>query len=294
MPLRAVPSFRTQYRSSGKVEWGLFIPFLLVTLAVGLGATALMYFARKHGLHFVVITPALVVLPAAGALRAAAYYGRCRNGALISGLAGALALLVVVGHYHARMIDQIGWQVAHRLDLAPGWLWNELENQQLGRGGVGPNTFNALLGVFLLVVEGAVTWVLASAIALETPAYSESRRAWTRRVKLPVAPAVLEPLLAGLEAGSAAEVLAAVEPIKAKMPDFLELTVEYPPPHLPIHGEADPVYLTVKAFEYGKGMDKPILTVVADRWSLEPDEVAALARLVPHLADLSEPPAVAL
>ena len=101
-------SGRTFYQSSGRVNWGRFLPLaLLVFLASGLGAELLNVLFRA-GHYYVIVVPAVAGVGIAALVHLAVAKGQCRS-TWVAGLMGfAAGVLLYFGYYYLAMVNDLG------------------------------------------------------------------------------------------------------------------------------------------------------------------------------------------
>jgi hypothetical protein len=105
-------SGRPSYKSSGGVNFGLFLPWFLLTLLVSGLLAAFMFWLYHIGHYYIIIVPLLCGLAVAGMMRLAVVKGHCRSRivAMVSGFLSGLVLYL--GSYYVGMLYQLGPETA--------------------------------------------------------------------------------------------------------------------------------------------------------------------------------------
>src|SRR5258708_3673778 len=109
-PYKQTESFpgRTFYKSSGRVDWLRFFPWLLAAFAVAIVLAWGLFQLFLAGYYYMVFVPAVAALVVAGVMRLAVVKGLCRN-PLVGAAAGATAgVLLYLGYFYFGMVYHMG------------------------------------------------------------------------------------------------------------------------------------------------------------------------------------------
>ena len=303
------PQQRARYRPTGRVAWSAFVPFAALVLVVAAGLAVLLHLAFVHGYYYVVLTPALAILPLTGLVALVVGLGRCRSRALGAAFGVAAGLVTYLGHFHAGLVSVAGIEHLHRIDVLPDyirWRMETMVQSDSGRPGDAEQEPTPGLNWFCFALEaGLAVWLCGIAGAGRAArAYCEQCGAWKRRSLAFFAPGSAPRVLELLETGRLAEL--GQLPRLTRDPQnrkYTALGAEYcpPPPGLPpgvpgFFAVKCPVFLSVKEVKhgggYGAGMmfDWSIGRMKAPRLELTRPEVADLVPLFPPLAALAPVP----
>src|SRR5258708_7690521 len=108
---------RTHYKSSGAINFGAFLLWSLLALAVAGLLAAFMFWLYHVGHYYIIIVPFVCAAAVAGMARLAVSKGHCRNGlvGLLTGL--FLGIILYLGSYYIAMLYYVGPEAAANPDL---------------------------------------------------------------------------------------------------------------------------------------------------------------------------------
>lgn len=110
------------YQSSGRVRWGALFPMAVATLAAAAVMAIVLYWVFRAGFYFIIVVPALAAAPLFFLVPRAVTVGHCRS-RLVGGLLGLVAgAILYLGYYHAGLVDAIGIENVHRVDILPDYI----------------------------------------------------------------------------------------------------------------------------------------------------------------------------
>src|SRR5258708_6914535 len=118
----APQQFRAAYRPSGKAAWFKLLVGLLLATGVTIVMAWCLYLALQHGFYLIFFAPLIASLAVAGAWHRVLTWSHCRNRRVAIAISFALALLLYFGYYYVGLLQLIGVQNAHRVDLLPRYL----------------------------------------------------------------------------------------------------------------------------------------------------------------------------
>src|SRR5216683_2549674 len=118
-----------EYRPSGKVNWGKFLPLSMLVLVISGSLAYLLHFALIHGFYYIFIVPALAALIVAGFELLAISRGHCRSRVAAILLGVIAGLFLYLGHYYVGMIELVGPRSAFKLPLLPRYIALRMSTQ---------------------------------------------------------------------------------------------------------------------------------------------------------------------
>lgn len=291
---------RTRYLPTYEVDFVRFTPCAVLAIAGSIGAAYLSHLVRQVGLNFPLLIAAVIALPPTGLVLAAVIHGRCRHPVTAAGLGILAGSITYLGSFQWDLVDQLGMDYVHRVDLLPGYVERYVETEVIvvvDKSSTRPTReptryrlekaynwffFWAELGITLLFSAG-MAW------SRSQKPYCEKCGAWLRgHCRLTFPPGTTQTIVKGLESGSLAEL--------ARMPGYP--TIEsHPHTNLEINfcerlegkPATCPVFLSVQEVGLGSFMRATIFSpgvggTAAKYLELTNAEVQDLAHRIPELA----------
>jgi len=301
------PQARAVYRPSGKVDWFRFIPGLLVAAGAAIVMAWCLFLSLHKGLYLIFVAPLVVSLPAVGVWYLVLTWTHCRNKMVAAVTSFTLAVLLYFGYYHVGLLQVIGVQNAHRIDLWPRYVLFRLKTdvaRDVGRPNarrvarMGPDPVEQVFNWFFFGGELLLVIGVFAAVGQHctSKAYCEPCGRWmnSETLKLPLGTGAT--LWNSLERGHYADVQQRLASTSRQNANASSLTIEHCPA-CPAEDRSQAVYLTVKdvaAAETGDRvaakvgtLSKPKLSgrlrTLLDHVALRPEEVGALAATFPGL-----------
>lgn len=295
---------RTYFKCSGGVNWGTFLPWLVVPFGVATLLAALMFWLFRVGHYYIVLVPLIAALAVAGCVKLAVGKGHCRNAA-VAGVAGIVAgVLLYFGYYYCGMVHHLGPETAGRPDLLPYYIRARIhtdvlrdthdssrddETPRIRKGNVYVNW--AVFGLELAFVFGLST---VAGVKRARKPYCESCRRWMVREVTQFDPAQLNELTQAFRNGSARSLAAqCAKPVFATVPSVI-LAAEICPAVKDGMTRDCAVYVSLKNVTKAAGgnqfmdaFDSAQGKVLIHSLQLNPDEIAALGRRFKVLESLA-------
>jgi hypothetical protein len=247
---------RTHYKSSGAIDPGRFLLWLVPALVVAVLLAALMFWLFNIGHYYIIIVPFICALAVAGMVRLAVVKGHCRN-RLVGSLAGfLLGTILYFGSYYIGMIYHWGGEVVARPDILVEYIRirlatdvvrdvhtpdNEDDRPSRRSGSSGMNWFR-------LAIEsiGVIAIVTAAAASRSRKTYCETCKCWLTRETTPFEPDKANALIESLQTGSARALAAlCATPPYTTIPNTT-LAVEYCPSLKEGRTRDCPVFVSLK------------------------------------------------
>ncbi|WP_165235508.1 hypothetical protein [Aquisphaera insulae] len=298
---------RDVYRPSGKVGWSRFVPGLLAAGGVAAALAWLLNAVLNKGFYLIFVAPFFAALMLGGFWFLVLGWSHCRNTRLAATASVVLALVLYLGYYHVGLLQLIGYENAHRVDILPRYVQFRMKTDvarnahDVGakrRPQVGPNGVQQAFNWFFSGVEllGVIAVLTATGVTRSSRAYCESCGRWMESETQKLPPGMAATSWEAMAAGDLVNAPGpSPGPAPANVPHGL-LTVEHCP-SCPASGRASVAYLTVKDVPLPGRPDpmtaklaaafkpKPVagLRTLADHVALEPEEVGAFARTFPGL-----------
>src|SRR5262245_1023306 len=124
---------RTTYQRSGRVAGLRFWPMAIVVLLVAVGMGYLWFLAYDAGHGYLIVTPAIMALPAAIAAFFAVRIGHCRNRFVAAALGIVAAAVLHVAYFHFDRVDRDGRDAIFRLEPLPAFVQERMATDGVGR-----------------------------------------------------------------------------------------------------------------------------------------------------------------
>lgn len=302
-PERAIG--RPTYRSSGKVRWTRFLPCAAATLGVGaLGAVGLhaAYFMESY---YMILTPLFASVPMMATVFWAVAAGHCRNHRIAWLLGLTAAVVLYSGYYYVGWVHAVGVNNAHRIEELPDYIvwrmqttvWVDRDQQPDADGDDEPPVpaLNAMLAAIEL---GSLLALVPFAAGVRSRrVYDEATGRWSDLLLAPLASGSGSPLRNALIEGRLPQAIAQMPHgrLTSSQP-YCEVAVEHTPPDA-LRPSPSPVYLSLRELRLpgALGILNYYLPLgifsggreLVRQCELSPEEVAALHRIFPALADRS-------
>lgn len=293
---------RPQYRPSGKVRWAAFLPWTALALAVSIGMGCALHAAYYNGFYAVALAPAVASLPVLGLGYLSVGLGQCRSRSVAVAFGLAAAVLLYGTYFHAGLVQLLGVQHLHKLDLLPGYVEFRMNTDVLRdkrverpqnnvpRPADRPNVYaNVAFSAFdLLIIIVAVT-PLAWKRAVRP--YCETHQRWMIEESATFAHGSGPLLARALHTGSPAA-WAGFSPPRSPTTSPHTAVYAYYCPANASSADPCPVYVSVNEVDKVKKQWNTGRFVGRGRWLLDrcelsPTEVAALVPIFPALAPSS-------
>jgi hypothetical protein len=236
---------RTQYHLSGRVNFAQMILNYPLALA---GAAAIgggLWFLQHVGFYFIMLAALFAGFGAWGIMFALVHFTHCRNPVIAVLAALPIGLVAYVGQFQADIIEQGGWQFAHRVDLLPVVIQSAWENQVIakaGREGQPQYYGNMLVSIAELVM--VVVMAGYGAYSTATRVYAEDSCCWAKSSKKVLTPDAAALIEEGIRTGTLDSVIPSLRiqmiPDPQNPPPRCNLTLEYV-----VDGDVYCGYLTV-------------------------------------------------
>ena len=303
---------RPVYRPTGKVRWLIFLPGLVLTATVAIAMAWCLWWAFARGFYWILFAPLVASFPVVGIWYLVLRWSHCRSRFLAAAASAALGLLLYLGYYQIGLIQEIGLQNAHRVDLLPQYVQFRMQTDEL-RDDIGrpapvpprphePGLFAHVFKWFFFIIELIVVVSLFLTIAQRcgSRAYCELCGRWMKSEKLNLPPGLGVPLWVSLEAGNHADVHDRLSTMPPRSGLGCTLIVEHCP-DCATAGRRPPVYLTMVDFmtpgqpqpKLGSPsgprfslINQPGTRTLVNHAALRPAEVAVLAPSFPALNTL--------
>jgi hypothetical protein len=298
---------RAAYRPSGKIHWLKFFPGLVLAAATAVVMAWCLYLALQKGFYLIFAAPIIAALFVAGVWYLVLTWSHCRNRWIAAVASVALGLLLYLGYYQIGLLDLIGAERAHRIDLLPRYIEFRMKtdvardvhfSKDKDANRQGPDRVQQAFNWFffggeLLAVVGVIVGV---GLLRSSKAYCESCGKWMKSETLKLAPGSGATIWESLQAGNYAEALKCLASTSRQSAIGCMATIEHCPA-CAAQERPQEVYLTVKdvptpgkpdrvADKVG-AMFKPKpsagLRTLVNRVALRPGEVGTLAATFPGL-----------
>ena len=113
---------RENYRFSGRISIGRFVPLVSLTLAIAVAGGWVMQQLYLVGWYIRIFVPIVMMLPVLVAAHVAVSKGRCRSRAVAAVLGFVAASMLYGSYFYFGMLTMMGSQQWARLDLLPRYL----------------------------------------------------------------------------------------------------------------------------------------------------------------------------
>jgi hypothetical protein len=282
---------RAVYRPSGKVDWLKFLPGLVVAAGAAIFMAWCLFRALNAGVYLIFVAPFIAALAVAGVWYLVLTWSRCRNIIVAAGSSIALALLLYFGYYHVGLLEMIGLENAHRIDLLPWYLKFRMKTdvaRDAGRPNPGnarpqgpdrvQEAFNWLF--FSGELVGVLGVLVTAGVHRSSKAFCEGCGKWMKTETLTLPPGSGATLWDSLHQGRYSDVEQRLATTSREHSIGCNLTVEHCPA-CPAEEASHAVYLTVKDI-LAPGMRDSIAAKVGSLF--KPRPVASLRTVVNHVA----------
>ncbi len=282
-------ALRSPYRPSRGLRIQTFLPLAVATLAVAVGLAILLSALFRKGWYFIFWVPLVAAIIGAGCVLATVYFGHCQNRWVAAGLGILTGCVIYLGQYHVRLVQQIGTENIHRVDILPSYIAWEVKNlktEDIGersrksdRDDWPASKLDIFMNWFLFASELAIVVgiCLAAGLVWASRAYCTRHNRWMKRKVLNFpsgSSAILEP---GVRPETLAEFLKQPEVVADGRTRAARVTIEYcPPDPTSWWGSEDacPVLFSLRETPF---------KVKASRLRLTHEEIPVVAHRVPEL-----------
>jgi len=299
---------RANFKSSGKTNFGMFVPSLVFPFVAAAVLAALMFLLFRVGHYYVLIVPALAGLALAGCMKFAIRNGHCRS-PLVGALAGLCAgMILYLGYYYCGMVYHFGRETITRPDLLPRYINARMKTDVL-RGThdyrrdddpANPREGNVWMNWITFSIESVIViaFAVGAAVANTRKPYCEKCRRWMKREITLFDPAQETDLTEAFRNNSAqALAIQCSGPVFATVPSLM-LAADICPSVNDGKSRDCPVYASLKNVQ--KAVNAPTLdpfdsaqgNLLLRSIQLNPDEIAALGSRFKILQSLADPAAV--
>ena len=246
---------RAVYRHSGKVDWLKFLPGLVVTAGVAIVMAWCLFWAYTQGFYWLLFAPMAASFPVIGVWYLVLKWSHCRNRSLAAATSIILAMVLYFGYYQVGVIEAVGVQNAHRIDLLPSYIQFRMKTDVVtdlhdrapaqGRrkepGIVGQALNWCFFGGELVLVIGLVA---AMGQRGTSKAYCESCGRWAKSETLKLQPGAAAAFWDAMQAGNYRDVQDRLKSTTGLNGIVGSITVEQCPT-CPASGRSPAVFLTV-------------------------------------------------
>jgi len=286
------------------VNWGRFLPLVLLLMAVSGVLAVFMDWLFQMGQYYIFLVPAICALVLAGMGLLAVAYGHCRSrwlAVLIGGIAG---LALYLEYYHVGMVRDLGPEAAYQFQSLPDYIrWRkQVETtedvgapRQETEAPPAPGRFDVVMNWVLFGAELLVSVGIAAAgpLARARKPYCEQCHRWMKRHVTHLDPAEAQTLVDAIRNSSPASLgTLFATPEFTSVPN-LAVALDHCPA-TPEGRPADcPAYLSVKLITANAqgahldGFEQARGTMLVCGLQLEPQELSAVMQRWPESGNLT-------
>lgn len=303
---------RASYRPSGNVNWMVFVPGFVIALAAAIIMGCSLQLAYRMGFYFPIFAPLLASLGLFLVWASVLGKSHCRNRGLAIACSNLLGLVLYLSYFHAGVVQVVGLENLHRVDLLPQHISFRMQNDEMrtvtdwffahpdGGPGGGLLFVRQVLNWLNFAIELSlvISLVVMIGAVRASKVYCESCGKWAKQeeINVPLTFGIGVLVWDALRAGNLAELQGYLARGWDQRSACCSLTIERCTDCY-AHSYVSPVYLSItepRVARNGVGIDpnvwsrvntKPtwFAVKIIDQITLRSQEIATLAATVPSL-----------
>lgn len=275
---------RQVYRCSGGMRPISFLWGACMSILAGVLISAVMVGCRMIGFYLLLVP--LIAGGIAGWLgMLVVQRSHCRNVFLAGVLGFLIGAVAYLGHYHLDLLQLIGIDNWHRVDILPSYIWKRWEVDTVGRVGRGNNApawfpMNATISVGEFAIMGGLGAIIA--IGAAGKPYAEGAQCWMSSLGVVVPSGIGTSVAEALNQRSEAALIAALNKEPSDPEAYCQLDYWMCPRERDPDGD-EPILMSITEHGPPDKEGKRKETSVAKLWVLEPAEFLVMVKQVPNL-----------